>query len=213
MQFMDLSLKTDRLAFYPRPETELLVEKALEFILKKEKEGKQCAILDIGTGSGNIAISLTKHSYSSRIIGLDISESALRVAEENASRCGVSGRVSFLKSDLFEALGEEFKSYFDLIISNPPYVSLKDFKELPEIVKDDPYIALYGGRDGLSFYRKIVKRSPYYLKKDAALIMEIGYDQSEEVQNIIMRENSFKKIELYKDYSGINRIVKAIKNG
>ena len=210
---MDLELKTGGTAFYPRPETELLVEKAIELMNNSKNHDRQRAILDIGTGSGNIAISLTKYISSSRIIGLDISEDALRVAYQNAEHSGVADKIKFIKSNLFEKLGSEFDGYFDMVISNPPYISLKDFCELPENVKDDPYIALYGGRDGLDFYREIVSKSPRVLGRDGIIILEIGYDQGEQVRKMLEENGGFSFIELFKDYSGLDRIIKAVKNG
>lgn len=213
MQFMDLELLTEGLTFYPRPETELLVEKAAELINNSKNNDGECTILDIGTGSGNIAISLTKYISSSRIIGLDISEAAITVARKNADRAGVADKVRFIKSNLFEKMVSDFDGYFNMIVSNPPYISLKDFYELPENVKEDPYIALYGGRDGLDFYREIIDKSPRVLRKNGFIIMEIGYDQGESVKKIFEKNGEFNFIELFKDYSGLDRMVKAVKNG
>ena len=204
--FLDFEFNADWATFYPRPETELLVEKALEFLPKKSDA--VCNILDIGTGCGNIAISLTKYVPSSRIVALDISDAALRVASENASASGVAEKVELVKSNLFEGLSEKYRNFFDLIISNPPYISRGDFSSLSHRVKEDPFIALYGGKDGLDFYRRIAQKAGDYLKKEGILIMEIGYDQAERVKEILNATGKFGDIELYKDYSGIDRIVK-----
>jgi len=208
MQFMDFEFETGNVTLAPRPETELLVEKVLEFV-PADFTGK---ILDIGTGSGNIAISLTKYFPFCRIVALDISGSALRVAAKNAERHGVSDRVKFVKSDLFSNIGAS-EGLYDIMISNPPYVSLEDLSSLPGGVKDEPYSALYGGRDGLDFYRRITRQSPRFLKRGGTLFLEIGYNQAQEVKNIIENEKSFGSIEIFKDYSGIDRIVKAILTG
>lgn len=206
--FLDFELETEGLTFHPRPETELLVGKAVELVSKVNSR-----ILDIGTGCGNIAISLIKYLPSSRITALDISDTALRAARENAKKYGVEERIEFVKSNLFENIKGRYKAFFDLIISNPPYISLEEFSSLPEKVKGDPYLALYGGIDGMDFYRKIVKKAPLYLKRGGILLMEIGYNQSAAVKYMLDSSGVFKDIEIYKDYSGIDRIIKARKNG
>jgi len=210
--FMDFELETEGLAFYPRPETEILVEKAIEHLRHSKKDSSGPRILDIGTGSGNIAISLTKYIPSSRIVALDVTDAPLRVARRNALRCGVSERIDFVKSDLFRGLGGGYRNFFDMIISNPPYITLRDFRdELPDEVKKDPYIALYGGKDGLEFYRRIAKDSGAYLREEGSLLMEIGYDQAGSVSAILKESGNFSGTEIYKDYSGINRIIKAVR--
>lgn len=207
---MDFEFKTENVSFHPRFETEILVEKALEAqSLKKNAPN----ILDIGTGCGNIAISLTKYIPSSRIVALDISDTALRVAAENAAKYGVDDRIEFIRSDLFGNIRTRYRNFFDLIISNPPYVSLEDFSSLPAEVKDDPYIALYGGRDGLGIYRRIIKEARIYLKREGVLLVEVGYGQSRSVKDMLSRSGVFSDEEIYKDYSGIERIVSARKNG
>ncbi|UCD55832.1 MAG: peptide chain release factor N(5)-glutamine methyltransferase [Candidatus Omnitrophota bacterium] len=223
--FLDFELETEGLTFHPRPETELLVEKAVELISKEDLSSEayprrnsslakeDSRILDIGTGCGNIAISLIKYLPLSRITALDISDTALRAARENAKRYGAEERIEFIKSNLFENLKGRGNALFDLIISNPPYISLEEFSLLPEKVKRDPYLALYGGRDGMDFYRKIVKGAPGYLKRGGILLMEIGYDQSAAVKYMLDSSGIFKDVEIYKDYSGIDRIIKAAKDG
>lgn len=203
--FMDFEFETGGVTLYPRPETELLVEKAEELL--PEGPGN---ILDIGTGCGNIAISLTKYIPSSKIVALDVSVEALRIARENARAEGVAGKIEFINSDLFEGIRKKrYCNFFDLIISNPPYISLDDFSSLPPEVKNDPYIALYGGRDGLDFYRKITEGAVLFLKKRGMLLMEIGYAQARAVKEILKGSGSFREMEIYRDYAGIERIVKA----
>lgn len=207
--FMDLELETEGQTLHPRPETEILVEKTLE-IIKETKNSKAIYdILDIGTGSGNIAISLTKHSHSSRMVALDICENALRIAQKNADKYGIKNRIKFIKSNVFDGLSSVFRDSFDLIVSNPPYVSREDFKALPERVKEDPYRALYGGLDGMNFYRKIVKGAPYFLKKGGGLLMEIGYGQAQAVKAILENSGCFTCEAIYDDYAHIERIVRA----
>ena len=206
--FMDFEFDTGSATLSPRPETEILVERAAH-ILKENQGGFACDILDIGTGCGNIAISLTNYIPSSRIVALDISDTALRVAKSNAEKYGVLDRIEFVKSDLFENIWHRRELSFDLVISNPPYVSLEDFDSLSENVKDDPYIALYGGVDGSDFYRRIVNDAHFFLKLEGTLLMEVGYNQAMCVKEILTKTGIFGDIEIFKDYSGIDRVVKA----
>jgi len=205
---MDLELETENATFFPRFETEILVEKTCEILKNKNHPN----ILDICTGCGNIAISLTKYIPSSKIVAIDISGSAINVAKKNALKYGVIDRLKFVQHDiLHEDLDNDYSNSFDVIVTNPPYISYKDLKEIPKSVKDDPYIALYGGIDGLDFYKRIANMALECLKKGGSLIAEIGYDQAYNVTNILKEKKSFNNIEIYKDYSGINRIVSAKK--
>lgn len=202
--FMDFEFNVNEDTFIPRPETELLVEKAVESLRGTPSKGM--SILDIGTGSGNIAISLTKYIQQSRIVALDISYKALEKARANAVNNGVSDRIRFIQSDLFDGLLPGV--LFDMVISNPPYVSKADMVELPGEVQREPYVALYGGIDGLDFYRAIADKVTGYLKEHGILLMEVGYDQALDVKRILEKK-PFKQVEIFKDYSGIDRIIKA----
>ena len=165
-------------------------------------------ILDLCTGSGCIAISLAKEIPNTRVFAVDISEKALDVARENAERYDVADRITFLNGDLFEPLnGLNIKA--DIIVSNPPYISKKMFQELQPEVKDyEPVTALYGGGDGLDFYRRIVSEAPAYLAQGGYLMLELGYGQVDKVKRVL--ENSvFKKVDIIKDLSGIKRVVRA----
>ena len=209
--FMDFEFKVSPDTLIPRPETELLVEKVIEtanklYDLRLTTYNLQ--ILDIGTGCGNIAISLTKYIPQSRITALDISDEALIKAKQNAFDLGVSDKIDFIKSNLFDSL--EYSVKYDIIVSNPPYVSKIDMGTLPEEVNEEPPAALYGGVDGLDFYKKIIRGAPKFLKKNGFLIMEMGYDQSLSVQDIL-KDSGYRDIEIFKDYSGIDRIAKASK--
>ena len=206
--FLDFKFYTEKSTFFPRPETEILVEKALLSLSKKNGLEHSYSILDIGTGCGNIAISLTKYLPSSRIIASDISEKAIWVASKNARENGVFDRINLIKSNIFQEFEGGYRAYFDLVISNPPYISLEDIKTLPGEVKNDPYSALYGGKDGLLFYRHIIREAPYFLKEKGLLMMEVGYNQAEDVRKIL-EDSGFSDIDIYKDYASIKRIVKA----
>lgn len=188
----------------PRPETELLVEISLELFPDREKKLK---ILDIGTGSGVLAITLQKEFPFSLVTGIDISEPALKMAQKNAENLKAS--VQFEKKDLFENL--DF-SELDLIVSNPPYVDEKEMEKLPLTIKNyEPEIALRGGKDGLDFYKRIAQLAPSFLKKEGFLILEIGNTQAASVLSLFQ---DWPFLQIRKDYFGQDRILIAgNKNG
>ncbi|MBI5874729.1 MAG: peptide chain release factor N(5)-glutamine methyltransferase [Deltaproteobacteria bacterium] len=146
-------------------------------------------------------------------IAADISEEALAVARENAERHGVADRIAFIQGNLFEPLrGLNLKA--DLIVSNPPYISKKMWAELQPEVKDyEPSIALYGGEDGLDFYRRIISESPEYLTAGGCLMLEMGYGQAEKIKNLIVQGNMFENVTIIKDFAGIDRVIKARRKG
>ena len=184
----------------PRPETELLVEAALEVM-----NGVQLPLLcDVGTGSGCIAVTLLCQRMDARAVAVDVSDAALRVAAENASRHGVSERIDFQISDCFAAVNS---AAFDLIVSNPPYVSASALPGLQREVRDhEPLVALSPGSDGLSVIRRLLQDGPTYLKPNGHLIMEIGFDQGERVQELINPE-LWRLVEIRPDLQSIPRIV------
>jgi release factor glutamine methyltransferase len=163
-------------------------------------------ILDLCTGSGCIAISLTKVLPACRIIASDISARALDVARKNASSHGSSGEIKFVLSDLFEMIEGEF----DVIVSNPPYVARHEFNTLQKEVLAEPRMAIDGGEDGLDFYRRIIPASADHLEKDGHLVMETGYGQAKAV-TAIFAQSGFEIVEVEKDYNGIDRVVVAKK--
>lgn len=192
--FYGLDFHVTKDVLSPRMDTERLVEEALKFCNKKTK------VLDIGTGSGAIAIAIAKNS-SCRVTAVDISDEALSIARKNAENNNV--RVDFKKSDLFSSLKKE---RFDIIISNPPYIPSKDVTNLDEEVRlYDPIIALDGGEDGLDFYRKIIVEAPSRLNKNGKIFLEIGIGQAKEVKNLLQK--NFKDIKIVKDYNKIERVV------
>lgn len=200
--FMDFEFSVTPDTLIPRPETELLVEKAIE-----AAEGmRHPMILDIGTGSGNIAISLTKYLEECKITASDISGAALSVAAANSEALGSSGRIMFLRCDGLSAFKE--KRIFDMVIANPPYVSEKDMLELPEEVRLEPREALYGGEDGMDFYRKIIGAAPVLIKEGGYILLELGYDQADKVRDML-GFHGFSDIDIYRDYCGIERIARA----
>lgn len=201
-EFMSLNFTVGPEVLIPRQDTEILVEYVIEFVGEKEN----VSILDIGTGSGCIAISFAHYIKGSRVMGVDISKEALKIARKNAQSCGVEDRIDFIESNLFEKVPIQ---KFDVIVSNPPYIPNKVIDTLDRQVKDfEPKIALDGGQDGLDFYRRIVKESEDYLKPKGLLAFEVGFDQAQEVKKIM--EASYEDIKVIKDLAGIERVVTGI---
>jgi release factor glutamine methyltransferase len=206
-EFMGLEFKIGKGVLIPRPETEHLVEAAMKY-LRITKKLSNPGILDLGTGSGCIAVSLLKLLPSSKVDASDISVEALRVARKNAALQGV--RVNFIESDLFSSKKIKLRHY-DLIISNPPYIPTAQIKKLQIELSYEPKVALDGGSDGLDFYRKIIFEAPRYLKKRGLLIMEMGFKQDEKIENIFHKSAKFEIIEIARDLNNINRVVVAQK--
>ena len=197
--FFGLDLLVDKRALIPRFETEILVEYILDSSINKK------SILDIGTGTGAISLALANNLDESKVIGVDISDEALSLADENKKRLALDN-VNFLKSDLFTNVNEKF----DLVVSNPPYISEEDYKSLDKKLFYEPKTALVGGIDGLDFYKDIIKEASNYLNDDGHLIFEIGYDQKAAINDLLIKSD-FKNIDNIKDYNGFDRIVVAQK--
>ncbi len=185
----------------PRPETELLVEAALEV-----NKNESAFICDVGTGSGCIVVTLLCELPGARAVAVDKSAAALEIAKFNAAKQSVADRAVFVVSDCFDALDEQ-ANQFDLIVSNPPYVSESALAGLQREVRDhEPLLALTPGPDGLSVIRRILADAPAYLKPNGHLLMEIGFDQGEDVRNII-DESVWSLLEVRPDLQCIPRIV------
>lgn len=195
-EFMGLTFLVNKDVLCPRPDTEVLVEE----VLKHLHDGMR--ILDIGTGSGCILLSLLHYSNDCQGVGADISGKALQTARENANRLSIK-QACFVESDLFEKI----EGQFEIIVSNPPYIKSGDIEGLmPEVRDHDPRAALDGGADGLFFYREITRRAKDHLPGGGMLFYEIGYDQGEAVRRI-MEDNGFREVEAIKDFSGLDRVV------
>lgn len=205
--FMRNMFKVTPDTLVPRPETELLVE---SIVMAAEAVGGDVKILDIGTGSGAIIVSLLDYLPQAKGVGVDISAGALTVAKENAVSIGVAERVGFLRSDVFSALPLDKK--FDIIVSNPPYIPAGDIAGLAKDVQQEPIGALDGGADGLDFYRRITKEAPLHMVEDGLLAFEIGIYQGEAVAELC-RQAGFGAVAIRKDYAGIERMVFAAKEG
>jgi len=207
VEFFGLNFRIWEGVFIPRPETELLEEKTIEIAKGLEQRAKGIKILDIGTGCGNIAISLAKFLSNVYITALDISPFALQLAYKNSQLNKTEDKIEFIQADLFNFTHRTLNiSQFDLIVSNPPYIPTEEIEALSPEVRYEPRIALDGGKGGLFYIRRIIKESPNYLKKNGILIIEIGFGQSERVEEIFA-SSEFKRIEVVKDYQGVDRVV------
>ena len=202
VEFFGLELKVNPSVLIPRPETELLVEN----ILNQFPKEKKLIILDIGCGSGNIAIALAVHLPEAKIVSTDVSADALKVAEENSERHNVSRRIKFVKHNILKNDLNNFPM-FDVVVSNPPYVSKESFSSLQKEIKDfEPAVAVTDNGDGYTFYRTISEKALAKLKEDGKLYFEVAQGQSEEVVEI-MTKNNYKNIGVIKDYQNIDRVI------
>ncbi|MDR5659734.1 peptide chain release factor N(5)-glutamine methyltransferase [Serpentinicella sp. ANB-PHB4] len=207
-EFMGLDFYIEEGVLIPRGDTEILIEETLR--IYKEKEHQQdVSILDIGTGSGAISVSLAKYIPKAQVYAVDISETALRVANKNAITNKVDSRVKFLEGSMFDPIDAlKMEKHFDFIVSNPPYIPSEDVLGLDRQVKDyEPRLALDGGNDGLDFYRKITTKSPEFLKKNGWLLFEIGYDQGKAVKELLLKVG-FVDVEVLQDLAGKDRVVR-----
>lgn len=212
VEFFGLVFKVDRRVFIPRPETEILVETVLEIASSFKLHAAGLNILDIGTGSGNISISLAKFLKDCRIIAVDISKQAIVIAKNNAVLNDVEAKVSFIEQDLFDlqpaACSLQPKS-FDFIVSNPPYIPKNALKGLQREIRYEPQIALDGGDDGLDFYLRIIKEAPKFLNRDGLLLMEMGFGQCPRIKELIRVSCNFEIMDIIRDYNGIERVMVA----
>ena len=199
-EFMGLPFKVSPAVLIPRGDTETLVHEALE----QAKSLAAPRILDVGTGSGAIAVSLAYYLPAAGLWATDISPEALIVARENAARHGVEGRITFLCGDLFAPLSPQVR--FDLIVSNPPYLSEKEYKVVDPEVRKEPRQALYGGKNGLDYYSRIAFVAGKHLLPGGRLFLEIGWTQADTVGQIL-RENNFQEIKIIKDWGGNDRVI------
>ncbi len=204
-EFMGLKFFVDKNVLIPRQETEILVEKAIELAASSRSH---ITALDIGTGSGNIAVTLARHFDDINVVAVDVSASALALAKKNAAANGVEDKIIFWHTDV---LAGPFLQclpivQYDLIVSNPPYIKSSEIAQLPIEVRHEPLRALDGGGCGMKFYEKIIPGSRKLLKKNGCIAMEIGHWHSGQVKKI-MRECGYDGISVIKDYSGEERVI------
>jgi len=197
-EFMSLPFAVEEGVLIPRNDTEVLVEA----VLKIGRDFKD--ILDVGTGSGVIAVTLAKFIPQSRVTSVDISEKAVNLARRNAQRLGVQDRITFVLADVFRWNPGKL---FDLIVSNPPYIRSSELDGLQEEVRFEPRAALDGGPDGLRFYRRLAALAGSSLSAGGVLALEIGWDQAREVKAILEKASFFDDIKIVKDYGGRDRVI------
>ena len=197
-EFMKMDFYVDENVLIPRPDTEVLVEEVIKIAQKIDSP----KILDLCTGSGAIAISLKKYISNAQVYAVDISKKALEIAKKNANR--LEANVKFIESNLFDKVRKE---KFDIIVSNPPYIKKADINYLSQEVQKEPQIALDGGYDGLDFYRKISYQAIDYLKFGSYLCFEIGFDQKEDVMDIINKVEHYTGTYCKKDLCGNDRVI------
>lgn len=200
--FMGLTFRVTPSVLIPRWDTEILVEEALRYLEQYDIS----RILDLGTGSGVIALSLAYYCHGASVWAVDISEAALAVAGDNAQALGVMDRVTLLEGDLFAPLPQGVK--YDLIVSNPPYISEGEYRQLSADVKKEPALALTGGRDGLDYYRRIAAEAACYLAPQGLLLLEIGWQQGEAVAALLL-DKGWSDIKVLPDHAGHQRVVRA----
>ena len=194
----------------PRPETELLAEEAIKVMTAGRPQFFGPEILDIGTGCGCLAVSLTIRRPDCRMTALDISSAALRVARNNIKRHALEQKIRLVKSDLFDRVRG---GVWDVIISNPPYIPACELADLPKEVLREPKLALDGGERGLSVIKKILAQAPTHLKKGGWLLMEIGKGQSDLLRRRIGKDVRYTGLRFIKDLAGVERILVVRKNG
>jgi release factor glutamine methyltransferase len=195
--FMDLVLGVAPGVFVPRPETERLVEVALDLLESVPKP----LVIDVGTGTGAVALAIKRHRPDARVLATDISDEAIQAARENADRVGV--HVEVLAGDLVDPLPRELSGAVDLMVSNPPYITEEEYASLPEEVKAEPYAALVGG---IEVHRRLAQAVPEWLRPGGWLLVEIGADQGPAVRALF--QPSLENVEVISDLAGRDRIVK-----
>lgn len=204
-EFMGLRIKLDGTTLIPRPDTERLVECAMEYWHERYEKGDKLSALDLGTGSGCIAIALAYYGRFEKVDASDVSAEAINCARANAALGKVD--INFMCSDLFAGI----EGTYDMIVSNPPYIKTGDIDGLmPEVKNYDPITALDGGEDGLDYYRSIASEAAAHLNDNGALFLEIGFDQGADVKGLL-ESAGFKEIKIIQDYGGNDRVVSARK--
>ena len=209
-EFWSLDFVVTLAVLIPRPETELLVEVALQCV-RQLASGSPVKVLDIGTGGGALSVCLAKEQVALQIFAVDISHVALDVARLNAQRHGVADRIRFLPGDLFAPV-KPLPETFDLIVSNPPYIRTGELSMLaPEIREWEPTIALDGGADGIDSYRRIIGEGHRYLTPTGSIVLEIGADMASAVVDLFSRSGCYGPASVYQDCAGKDRVVAAMK--
>jgi release factor glutamine methyltransferase len=197
-------LEVNSSVLIPRPDTEIIVEEAMDICRKIDSS--EIKILDIGTGSGAIALALASEITCAKVMATDISEAAVNLAKKNAAALGLQDKIDFRLGNLFEPVD----GIFDIIVCNPPYISVREYEKLPAGVKDyEPQDALLAGKSGLEFYEKLIYQAAGFLQKNGWLLLEIGAKQEAGVRSIMEAAGFYDSIEMRRDYAGLPRVIKA----
>jgi len=203
-EFWTFSLEVNGDVLIPRPDTEIIVEEALDICRRSNITNLR--ILDIGTGSGAIALALASELTSAVVVATDISEGAVAQAKKNASALHLEERIDFRQGDWFEPV----EGVFDIIISNPPYIAEEEYKRLPDGVrKYEPSIALLAGKKGTEFHEKLIHQAIDFLKKKGWLLLEIGAKQENAIRGLMDASGCYENITMRRDYSGLPRVMRA----
>ncbi len=205
-EFWSLDLRVTPHVLIPRPETEHLVETVLDFLASRPDP---CRVLEVGTGSGAIAVCLAKESARAEVWATDVSAPALDVARENARRHGVERRIHWLRGDLLAPV-RGLPGCFDVLVSNPPYVPNGEIPRLQRDVRDwEPALALDGGADGMDFYRRIVRDGVRHVRQGGLLAVEVGAEQGDDVSRLFRAHGELRRVRVRPDYAGLPRVVTA----
>ncbi|MGH2723919.1 MAG: peptide chain release factor N(5)-glutamine methyltransferase [Actinomycetota bacterium] len=196
-QFLDLVLGVAPGVFVPRPETEVVVERALEAVDGR----REPVVVDVGTGTGAVALAVKRRRPDARVVATDVSDEAVAVARANASRHAL--KVEVLRGDLFAPVPDELRGGVDLVVSNPPYVTMEEYEDLPAEVRAEPYEALVGGTE---IHRRLAEESPGWLRPGGWLVMEIGDRQGREARRLL--EERFTEVEVLPDLAGRDRVAR-----
>ena len=203
-EFWTFVLEVNSTVLIPRPDTEVIVEEAIN--IYRKIDSPEIKILDIGTGSGAIAIALALEITGAKVVATDISEAAVNLAKKNAAALGLKEKIDFRQGNLFEPVD----GIFDIIVCNPPYISAREYEKLPAGVKNyEPREALWAGKSGLEFYEKLIYQAAGFLQKNGWLLLEIGAKQEAGVRGIMEAAGFYDSIEMSRDYAGLPRVIKA----
>jgi release factor glutamine methyltransferase len=205
-EFFSLEFEINRDVFIPRPETETLVMETLEVIAGSSRP----RVLDVGTGSGCIAVAIAVHARTAAVTAIDLSEAALAVARRNAARHGIAERVTFLQGDLLEPLPDA--PHFDVIVSNPPYVATTDVDRLPpDVTGHEPHQALFAGADGLDTIRRLIEQSPQCLAPGGVLLIEFSPEQATGITALLTAHGAYTDVTIVRDLHQNLRVVRAVR--
>ena len=210
--FMGLNFIVDSRVLIPRPETETLIEQAM-LLCQNYPSDAPIQVLEVGTGSGNIAVSIAKYVKHAQITAIDISKEALIIAEKNARLHSVDSQIQFSLIDVFDRTEELFRKRFDLLVSNPPYVPKDEWEQLQTEVRDfEPSVALTDGKDGFKFYHRLIGIIPDILNPGGSIMLEVGFNQADKVARE-MRNVGIDQLQITNDLQGIPRVVSGIWTG